>query len=202
MEDKIKTLVVEKYPMVRLVAHIVGLSDPIGIDHSRRVGSLSLNLARFIKWDDPDDLEILYLSALLHDIGKLAIPESVRLKPGGLMESEWMVIRQHPGWGKDILGMMNSHLSKRVVSAVYAHHENWNGSGYPLGIAGEEIPYEARIIRIADTYDAMTNSRGFRSPITHVDAVNIMEIDQGDGVLFDPEIFRSFLTMMRGNEKV
>ena len=187
----------EKYPMIRVVSHIVGLFDATGVNHGRRVALMSMSIGMMLGMDE-NRLELLEVAALLHDVGKAGVPEYIRIKPGKLVRGEEIIMRMHPAWGLEILEMMNSKMDQTVRDDVVAHHENWDGSGYPSRLKGSEIPYGARIIRIADTYDAMTHSRGIRSPFSHSEAVDVMIRDQGDGNLFDPEIFRFFLTMMKG----
>jgi putative nucleotidyltransferase with HDIG domain len=190
----------EKYPMVTLVTFMIGLFDTYGVNHSERVSKLSVTLGTYVNMQE-DDLEVLELAGLLHDIGKVGIPENIRRNPGGLTHAEMFMMQQHPAIGLKILEKMNGHIDERVNLATYHHHENWDGSGYPEGLKGGDIPYCARIIRIADSYDAITHSRGYRQPVKHAQALDIMEHDQGDGRLYDPVLFRSFLSMMRGKKE-
>jgi len=186
----------EKYPMVSLITYIIGLFDPYGVHHSERVADLCVTIGKQLELD-PEALEILELSALLHDIGKLAIPEATRSKPGPLLEAEQYMMRQHADMGLRIIQRMNGDISPRVHLAIYHHHEDWSGSGYPAGLQGEMIPLEARIIRIADTFDAITHSRGYRVSIDSSSALQKMEQEQEELGLFDPHLFRVFLEIMR-----
>lgn len=197
MDDK--NFAFEKYPMVTLVTHMIGLFDVYGTDHSERVAKLCKTLGIYIGMQEKD-LEVLELAGLLHDIGKAGIPESIRRNPGVLTDAELFLMQQHPRIGVSILDKMNGHIDPRVKRAVYHHHENWDGSGYPDKLSGSDIPFCSRVIRIADTYDAITHSRGYRMPVRHEQALHIMEHDQQDKHLFDPTLFQSFLAMMKGGE--
>ena len=195
------SLVAEKYPMIKLVTYIIGLFDPYGIDHSERVAFLCMDIGR--KMNLPEDkVEHLELAALLHDVGKLGIPEGIRAKPGALTEAEYFMMKQHPLIGRLILEHMNGRISREVHAAIYHHHENWDGSGYPEGLAGNAIPLQARIIRIADTYDAITHTRGYRMPVEKDEAIQIMVRDQEAQNLFDPDIFKIFLSVMQTGRHV
>ncbi len=186
----------DKYPMVQLVTYIIGLHDPYGVNHSDRVAELCVRMGESLQWPAAA-LEILELSTLLHDIGKLAIPDATRAKPGPLTEAEIYMMRQHPAMGINILRRMNGNISPRVHRAIYHHHENWSGTGYPGRLKGDAIPLEARIIRIADTYDALTHSRGYRAPLGRNNALSWMVREQERDTLFDPFLFRVFLGMMK-----
>ena len=147
------------------------------VDHTgkRRRDSIDPRLAK------------IALGLLLHDIGKLAIPDEVLQKPGKLDAAEWALVRQHPRLGADMLG---DHLSFLIRAVVKQHHERWDGSGYPDGIAGEQIHQFARIAAVADVYDAVTSDRVYRGAMRPVDGVTIIE--QGDGSDFDPEVVAVF----------
>lgn len=187
----------QKYPMIGLVTHLIGLFDPYGIKHSERVAALALRMGAALNFT-PEQIEILDLAAHLHDIGKAGIPEAIRGKPGALTEAEFFLMKQHPKIGRDILTHMNGRLSPAVYAAVLHHHEDWSGTGYPDGLKAEEIPLEARIIRIADTYDALTYLRGYQPPLSHREAVELMRHDQAVRQLFDPDLFAVFLQLMDG----
>jgi len=126
---------------------------------------------------------------LLHDIGKIAIDEAILNKSDKLNDEEWEEIRKHPEIGYRILNAVNdmSEMSEYVLS----HHERWDGGGYPKGLKGEEIPLKARIITIADTYDAMISDRAYRKALTEEVAVD--EIKKNAGTQFDPQLARIFI---------
>ncbi|MDO8949511.1 MAG: HD-GYP domain-containing protein [Actinomycetota bacterium] len=137
-----------------------------------------------------EDLATLERAGLLHDIGKIGVPESVLLKPGALSEIEFELIKQHPDAGARILEAIP--FLDTVVPVVRFHHERWDGKGYPTGLAGEEIPYLARVLAVADAFDAMTTDRPYRKAMSVEDASR--EIESCAGAQFDPEIARVFLS--------
>lgn len=159
--------------------------------HSERVVRLTLALARRlgIQGSDLDDLRY---GALLHDIGKIGIPDNILLKPGPLTEAEWQIMRQHPQTAYDLL--KDIPFLKRAVEILYAHHERWDGSGYPRGLKGEEIPLGARIFAVVDVWDALTSERPYR-PAWSPERARAYLQEQA-GVLFDPRIVEAFLELL------
>lgn len=137
------------------------------------------------------EMRNLSLSALLHDVGKIAVPESILDKNGSLTHEEFRIVRKHPEVGAGIIGDIPAY--KSIVPAIYSHHERWDGSGYPAGLAGEDIPLFARIISIADVFDAITDDRPYRRGMPPVEAQGFME--RNAGIMFDPciiEIVKRF----------
>lgn len=141
-----------------------------------------------------NDMEGLRTGALLHDIGKLGVPEYVLLKPGKLTPEEFDKIKKHPEIGAAILDPVE--FPWPVLPAVKYHHEKWDGTGYPEGLKGEQIPYIARILAVADVYDALTSTRSYRNAWDHQRAVET--IRTGAGTHFDPEVTQAFLTVIDG----
>nr|MDQ2687025.1 diguanylate cyclase [Armatimonadota bacterium] len=139
-----------------------------------------------------DELEGLKTGALLHDIGKLGVPEHILLKPGRLTDDEFAKIKRHPDIGAAILDPVE--FPWPVLPVVKSHHEKWDGTGYPEGLAGEDIPLTARILAVADVYDALTSNRPYRKAWTHDKAVD--EIRRGRGSHFDPSVVAAFLKIM------
>ena len=156
--------------------------------HSSRVRDLSLVLGRIMKLSE-QDLDVLTYGALLHDIGKIAVPDHVLLKPGLLSEEEWMLMKAHPEIGFKILSP-NQRL-KDVAELVYAHQERYDGTGYPRGLKGEAICLGARIFAVIDAYDAMRSNRPYRRSMSAVAAAK--ELKAGSGTQFDPVVVESFL---------
>lgn len=146
-------------------------------------GRLGLNAAQ---------LNTLALIALLHDIGKVAVPEHILEKPGPLRPEEWKIMKRHCKSGYRIV--ISSPDLIDVAEGILSHHERWDGSGYPRGLAGEEIPLLARIISLVDAYDAMTSDRPYRAAMTHAEA--LAEIKACSGTQFDPLLAREFLGML------
>lgn len=138
-------------------------------------------------------LETVHWAALLHDIGKLGIPDRVLKNPGPLTSEEWTVVRKHPQIGAEIVVNVSNLLD--VAELIQNHHERWDGTGYPNGVSGEKIPLGARIIAVADAYTAMVNHRVYRSACTPDEAV--AELERCSGTIFDPGVVRAFLRLRR-----
>jgi len=144
----------------------------------------------------PTNLEWLRKSAPLHDIGKVGVPDHILLKPGRLTEEEWLIMREHTTMGRDAIRAAEARLGSESFLAfareiAYGHHERWDGTGYPLGLAGEAIPLPARLMALADVYDALISKRVYKPPFPHTKAVSI--IADGRGSHFDPSIVDAFL---------
>jgi putative nucleotidyltransferase with HDIG domain len=159
-------------------------------DHSQRVVRYSLAVARRLGLPERD-MPDLGRGALLHDIGKIGVPDAILLKPGRLDEAEWVEMRRHPQIGYDILRSISFLESSAEV--VLAHQERFDGRGYPRGLAGEQIPIAARVFAIADTYDAMTSDRPYRRALT-AEAARA-EIQRCAGTQFDRRCAEAFLSM-------
>ncbi|MEX0674582.1 MAG: HD-GYP domain-containing protein [Gaiellaceae bacterium] len=160
--------------------------------HAERVAQLALDLARTIDPALARRRELEY-GFLLHDLGKIGIPDAILLKPGPLTDEERAVIRTHPGLGERIVTRVPS-LGALARDVIACHHERWDGSGYPGGLAGEEIPLPARMFAFADSWDAMTNDRPYRAALTFEAAAR--EIEAGRGGQFDPELVDPFLELV------
>ena len=139
-----------------------------------------------------EGLETLEFGAFLHDIGKIGIKDAVLLKPGPLDDAEWLHMREHPVKGYEIASKIE--MLKPIIGAVRNHHERWDGSGYPDKMVGEDIPLAARIVAIADAYDAMTSDRAYRRALQHEVAVG--EIERCAGTQFDPELADAFVKLI------
>jgi putative nucleotidyltransferase with HDIG domain len=164
------------------LAKAVDARDAYTGSHSERVADLAARIALRLGVDR-EGVELTRLAASLHDLGKLAIPEEILRKPGPLSETERLVLERHPQIG---FRMLESLGVDPVADWVLRHHERWDGSGYPDGIGGEEIPLGARIIFVADAYDAMISDRVYRGRLTDDEA--IAELARCSGTQFDPEI--------------
>jgi putative nucleotidyltransferase with HDIG domain len=162
--------------------------DAITSQHTEEVVRLAVAVAAEL------DLELgvvqsVELGAVLHDIGKVRVPEAILNKPGALTEEEWVVMRTHPEVGEQILRPIQSLQS--ILPIVRHHHERWDGSGYPDGLAGSAIPLGARIVAVCDAYRAMTENRPYRTALPEAQARN--ELEQGTGAQFDAECVRALL---------
>jgi HD-GYP domain-containing protein (c-di-GMP phosphodiesterase class II) len=162
--------------------------DPYLQGHSERVARFSIELGRKLGLDRTD-LEFLGFAALMHDIGKIGIREEILGKESPLTEEEFAQVKLHPILSRDILSPV-THL-RPCLAAVLHHHERWQGGGYPSGIAGDSIPLAARIIAVADAYDAMTSHRSYRRALPSEEALR--RIRSGSGTQFDPAVAETFL---------
>ena len=156
--------------------------------HSQRVTELTIELAKIMELDDNELLQI-QRGALLHDMGKLGIPDHILHKPGPLTEKEWAIMKKHPQYTYDMLYPIE--YLRPALDIPYCHHEKWDGTGYPRGIQGEEIPLAARIFAIADVWDALTTDRPYRPAWTKEKAIEY--IREQSGLHFDPDIVEKFI---------
>ncbi len=170
------------------MAKILDARDPHTSQHSTRVTSLSMAMGKALGLDE-DDLDVLYIAASLHDIGKVGIPDHILLKPDGLTDEEFAVIKKHPDIGADILKPIPPMAKETEI--IRHHHERYDGRGYPAGLKGKEIPYLSRIISLADSFDAMTSDRPYRDGMSIEKAIE--EIERCKGSQFDPELAEIFI---------
>jgi putative nucleotidyltransferase with HDIG domain len=172
---------------LKALAAALEMRDAETHGHSERVVSFSLRLGREMGLAQ-DKMRSLEFGALLHDIGKIGVPDAILRKPGPLTEGEWRQMRQHPLLGQKILrGIEFLEGAARVVAE---HHEKWNGSGYPSGLHGEEIDLNARIFAVADTFDAVVSNRVYRNGKSY--DVALAELKAHAGKQFDPEVVKAF----------
>jgi PAS domain S-box-containing protein/putative nucleotidyltransferase with HDIG domain len=156
--------------------------------HSQRVTQLGLNLARRMG-QEGEQLVNFRRGALLHDIGKMGVPDNILFKPAKLTDEEWVIMKQHTVFARDML--MDIGYLKDSLDIPYSHHERWDGSGYPLGLSGEDIPIAARIFAVADVFDALTSDRPYRKAWTKEKTVTYIRAESGK--LFDPKVVDAFL---------
>lgn len=156
--------------------------------HCERVAVDSVTIGTLIGLSE-EELNTLYWAALLHDVGKLAVAQSVLTKSGRLTSEELEEIRRHPTYGADLLMGISPHL-EQVAAAVRSHHERWDGKGYPQGISGDQIPLLARIVSVIDVYEALTSPRPYRDPLLPGQA--LVYIRRGSGTQFDPRVVAAF----------
>ena len=175
---------------VEMLLAAVDAKDSYTGEHSRRVTRIALRLGRAAGLSVPA-LRLLEFAALTHDVGKIGISETTLRKPGGLTAEEWVEMRRHPVVSADIV----AHLSdfREVAAVVRHHHERYDGGGYPDGLTAERIPYLARVIALADSFDAMTTKRTYGSPLAPAQAMEIVRENLGSQ--FDPLLGRLFLTL-------
>lgn len=156
--------------------------------HSERVTLIALSIARQLKLDEKQ-IQQIHWGALLHDVGKIGIPDSILRKPGKLTDEEWKFMRSHPQTGYEML--KGIPFLAPALDVVLHHHERYDGLGYPSGLSGKDIPLSARIFAIADTFDAMTNDRPYRKALTHEETIS--EINRCVNKQFDPIVVDAFL---------
>ncbi|MGO9753054.1 MAG: HD-GYP domain-containing protein [Solirubrobacteraceae bacterium] len=162
-------------------------------EHNEDVARFSRATARKLGMTS-EQIDEVVRAAELHDVGKVAVPDSILFKPGPLTDDEWLTMRLHPVVGERILSSAPAPALAPVGVLVRAHHERWDGGGYPHGLAGERIPVGARIVSVCDAYDAMVTDRPYRKSLGHEQA--IIELKRCAGAQFDPAIVTVFLALM------
>ena len=177
----------ERLSAVMVLAETLDLRDAGTADHSRTVGTFAADTAAALGLP-PDRVETIRAAGVLHDLGKLAVRDATLHKPGALDDDEWREIRRHPEVGAQIL----SHAGLGDIAAwVRAHHERIDGRGYPAALAGADIPLEARILAVADAYEAMIADRPYRAGMPAAEARE--ELERCAGTQFDPAVVRAFI---------
>jgi HD-GYP domain-containing protein (c-di-GMP phosphodiesterase class II) len=180
-----------------LLATINAFDQNIG-EHAIRIMQMAEATGTILGCSE-EELHLLRLAALMHDVGKIGIPQEILQKPGPLTGEEWEIIRRHPGIGRQILLQAGGQFAL-LSHIVVAHHERWDGAGYPYGLAGEAIPLSARILAVVDSYDAMTSDRPYRPALSHESAVE--ELQRCAGTQFDPQVVKAFLLALEKQERV
>jgi diguanylate cyclase (GGDEF)-like protein len=170
------------------LAATIEARDPYTYGHSRKVRAYAVALAEALSLSS-EKVVVVSDAALLHDIGKIGIVDGVLNKPGRLDIRERELIKSHPQLSRTIVGHVPSLTP--CLPAILYHHERWDGTGYPAGLKGEAIPLQARILSVADAFDAMTSLRPYRAPLSHAEAID--ELKRGSGSQFDPSLIEAFL---------
>ncbi len=176
---------------IELLATTVEERDPYTHGHIGRVSTYAQWLAEALEWP-ADQMRILAFGARLHDIGKVAIPDSILRKPGDLTPEEWELMKQHPVAGAKIVSKSNS--LKATVNFVLYHHERWDGSGYPHGLAGRDIPIEGRLMALADVFDALTTDRPYHPARPRSEVLQFLSMRAG--TQFDPDLTPIFIQVI------
>jgi putative nucleotidyltransferase with HDIG domain len=182
---------------VEAMAEALDARDPYTAGHSIRVAEYSRRLARELGLDSVQ-IETVYVAAHLHDIGKIGTPDTVLQKRGKLTKEEFDIIKLHPGVGKRILSKVAGF--ETYLNVVELHHENVDGTGYPHGLQGEKIPLDARIVRVADAFDAMTSDRAYRPSLTRSQALD--QIRMFSGKQFDARVAEAFLKLAKDDLEI
>ncbi len=177
--------------VIRAITNAIDARDKFTSGHSIRVAELTIGFAKYLKIisDDVDQLEI---AALLHDIGKLGVPESIITKPGSLTDEEYEIIKQHPIIGEKIVH--DIEVLHDTIDVIKFHHEHYSGKGYPECLSSDQLPYSARIIALTDAYDAMTSRRPYRKALSKDKAIH--EINMKRGTQFDPDLADQFIAFV------
>jgi putative nucleotidyltransferase with HDIG domain len=175
--------------LLPFLTSVISLRDAHGKGHSQHVRDLSAAFGQKVDLTSAQ-METLTFAAEIHDIGKIAINEFIINKPGRFTEAEYLTIQHHAELGANLIETLD--LDPRIPLIIRHHHENFDGTGYPHKLKGEQIPLESRIIRITDTYDALTSNRGYRPAYKPRKALAIMEQDH---IFFDPELLEVFFKL-------
>ena len=189
--DKLERAYMESIQTLR---YTVEAKDTYTRGHSDRVSEFSVLIGKHLGLPN-EDLKILQIGGLFHDIGKIGVPDSILLKEGKLTDDEYSEIKNHPTIGAHILS--NATIFQNIIPIVKHHHEKYDGNGYPSKLKGDDIPYFARIAAIADTFDAMTSKRTYRDALPL--EVVISEIERCKGTQFDPKLADLFLDILNNN---
>jgi putative nucleotidyltransferase with HDIG domain len=177
---------------LKTLISVIEAKDPYTKGHTERVAAYAVAIANRLRLSEPERRRITF-GALLHDIGKLGVTENILHKEGELDTTEWEVLRSHPEIGARVVNKME--FLTGTADIVEHHHESWDGSGYPSGLKGEEIPLGARIVAVADSFDAMTTDRSYRRALSIDEAIERM--NKAAGTQFDPKIVRLFVRHIR-----
>ena len=164
--------------------------------HTHRVTELTVALAERFGFEG-EELVVIGRGATLHDIGKMGVPDAVLAKPGPLDDEEWALMRRHPQLAVDMLAGIE--YLRTALDIPRCHHEKWDGTGYPAGLAGEQIPLPARMFAVVDVFDAVTSERPYRHPMPVADAVALLESESGRH--FDPAVVEAFLPLVQGRSE-
>ncbi len=174
------------HAITKVIEATMEAKDPYTVQHQRRVTQIALSIAGNMGLPG-DSLEKLRIAGTFHDLGKIAIPTEILVKPGRLTEQEFSIIKTHPMTGYEILQPLE--FPKQTTQILLQHHERWNGSGYPRGLSGSEILLEARVLGVADVVEAMATHRPYR-PALGIDEA-MYELALNRGILYDPQVVES-----------
>ena len=184
-------------PEVRALVVATEAKDPYTAGHMQRVADMAVQIGRAMGLA-PEDLRVLAQAGVVHDVGKIEVPDAVLNKPDRLDDSERALIEQHPANGERIGRTLGMH--RHELEVIRHHHERWDGAGYPDGLAGEKIPLLARIMAVADVHDAVTSARAYRSAWSPEEARSLLQRDSGTA--FDPKVVEAALDVLRGETAV
>lgn len=190
--ERTRDLAASQIEILERLARAAEYRDDDTGQHTHRVGDISSMIARAMGLP-PRRVELIRRAAPLHDVGKIGVPDNILLKPGRLTPEEFEIIKPHTTIGAALLSGGHSEMVKIAESIALTHHERWDGSGYPVGLKGEDIPIEGRIVSIADVFDALSHDRPYKKAWPVEEA--IAEIERNSGRQFDPQVVVAFLSL-------
>jgi HD-GYP domain-containing protein (c-di-GMP phosphodiesterase class II) len=185
------------FDVMKAIASLIDAKDGYTHKHSERVAAFGVRLAHHLGWD-ADSRAVVELSGLLHDVGKIGVPDAILNKPGKLTDEEFAQMRLHPVHGARILSNIQSNKVVNILPGVKCHHERWDGKGYPDGLKGEEIPLLGRVLGVADFLDALTSDRSYRKGLTLEEALNMVK--DLEGKAFDPVVVKAAVELHERGE--
>lgn len=191
--DRTRAIWESQLEVLERLARVASSRDDQNGDHSRRVATLAAEIAVALGLPNAQ-VELIRLTAPLHDIGKVGIPDPILFKRGTLLDHELTVMRTHTSLGGDIMSGGRTQLTITAEAIARTHHERWDGSGYPRGLIGKQIPIEGRIVAVADVFNSLTNERRYRKRMNTAEAISYIITESGKR--FDPAVVRAFLTTM------
>ena len=197
MKANFSTPAQDYYEIVKRQTQLLGDHDLYTVCHSHRVARISYFVAHHLGLSS-EACRRVYLAANAHDIGKIGVPDTILQKTGSLTTREWAIMKQHPALGAGML--MQSASAEEIAYIVWCHHERYDGTGYPNGLCGDQIPLEARIIAVCDSFDAMKSKRTYRDSLP--DQTCRKEIEKNVGVMYDPAIAELVLRNWRTVQKL
>jgi putative two-component system response regulator len=190
--ERTRELAASQLEILDRLAHAAEYRDDDTGQHTNRVGHIAALIAQKMHLP-PARVELIRRAAPLHDVGKIGVPDNILLKPGRLTPEEFEIIKPHTTIGAALLSGGHSEMVKAAESIALTHHERWDGSGYPVGLKGEDIPLEGRIVSIADVFDALSHDRPYKKAWPLEDCV--AEIERNSGRQFDPQVVSAFLEL-------
>ena len=199
LEERTRELAETRLEIIRRLGRAAEYKDDATGLHVIRMSHYAKLLALSYGFGE-DRAELLFHAAPMHDIGKIGIPDGILQKPGALTPDEWVIMRQHPAIGAGIIGKQQGELLETARVVALTHHEKWDGSGYPRGRKGEDIPVEGRIVAVADVFDALTSKRPYKDAWPMHKAVDFLR--DNAGLHFDPDLVPCFLELMPEIERV
>lgn len=191
--ERVQHELVARESIITLLAHAIEAKDSFTRGHVERVRDYAHRLGRSLGLEG-EDLQALGWAALLHDVGKIGVPEAILNKPARLTQEEFAVVQEHPAIGNRILSRLKGRFADKILLGVLQHHERFDGNGYPHGKQGGDIALIARIISVVDMFDAMTSDRPYRDAVSHQDAV--AHLRRVSGLHLDPELVEHFIGLI------